>query len=60
MEDHLVERTALYVQVQAIFLSLNVLQSQCIVQVVRARSCMMDNLAKHTAFHNRQECVATG
>jgi hypothetical protein len=36
MVDHLVEMTAFHVQLQAIVLSLNVLQSQCIMQAAVA------------------------
>ena len=34
--DHLAERTAFHVQLQAVFLSFKVLQLECIVQVIRA------------------------
>ena len=60
MVDHLAERTAFHVHLQAIFLSLNVLQSEWIVQVIRACSCMVDHQAEHTAIHNRQQRLATG
>ncbi len=59
MADHLAERTAFHVQLQAIVLSLNVLQSERIVQVTRACSCMGDHQAEHTANHDRQQCLET-